>query len=300
MADLRHLDRDKRLRKILAAKGKILQTVDAESATALVTSVGPGVCMILRNGESRLVRCELPVAPGDEVAIGHEKVTAIGPRRTTLARSDPSNHLREKVIAANIDLLVIVAAIDDPPFRPGLVDRYLIAAARGDILALLCINKVDLASPSRVAEALRPFTIPAVRCSTHTGEGIDELRSLLAGNLSVFAGHSGVGKSSLLNALAGTSARTAEVSEGSGKGRHTTTSSSLTDLGNGARVIDTPGIREFGVGRLTLPELRAAFPEFDEIRCRFTDCTHRTEPGCGVRDSNHPRYAAWLRISIEL
>lgn len=302
MADLRHLDRDKRLRKILAAKASAaVKVLDSDSPLALVTGVGPGICTVLQDGVTRHIRCDIPVAPGDEVSVRHEKVSALAPRRTTLSRTDPSNRLRQRVIAANIDLLVIVASIQDPPFRPGLVDRYLIAAARGGIRPLLCINKADLAESAAIAEAVRPFSLPTVRCSTRTGEGIEELRLLLAGNLAVFAGHSGVGKSSLVNALTGSlSARTAEVSEGTGKGRHTTTASSITDLGSGARVIDTPGIREFGLGQVTLTEIKNAFPEFQTETCRFPNCTHRTEPDCAVRDKQHPRYAAWLRILAEL
>lgn len=301
MADIRHMHRDRRLQKLLAARTITTQTPEDTTPTALVVNIGPGLCTVLEREETRLVRCEMPVAPGDLVSVRHEKVVGIAPRSTTLSRTDPANPLRERVIAANIDLLVIVTSIDDPPFRPGLVDRYLIAAARGGVQPLLCLNKVDLAEPSRVAEALRPFQVPSVRCSTRTGAGIGDLRAMLAGNLAVFAGHSGVGKSSLLNALQGGIAqRTGEVSDGTGKGRHTTTSSTLIDLGGGARVIDTPGIREFGLGRLMLPELRAAFPEFEPLRCRFTDCTHRSEPDCGVREAAPARYTAWLRLAAEL
>lgn len=298
MADLRHRDRNQRLQKLLAAKAPKPQLTNPDTETALVIGIGPGICTVTQNGLTRRIRCDLPVAPGDQVAIRHEKVDAIAPRRTTLSRTDPANPHRNRIIAANIDLLVIVAAIEDPPFRPGLIDRYLIAAARGGVRPLLCINKADLVPPARIADAARPFAIPTVCCSTRTGQGIEDLRLLLAGNLSVFAGHSGVGKSSLLNTLLGTDAnRTGDVSEVTHKGRHTTTSSALIDLGNQARVIDTPGIRQFGLGPVTLPELLAAFPEFATARCRFSDCTHRAEPGCSIRESGHPRYPAWLHLA---
>ncbi|MDP9170202.1 MAG: ribosome small subunit-dependent GTPase A, partial [Acidobacteriota bacterium] len=134
-----------------------------------------------------------------------------------------------------------------------------------------------------------------------TGQGIDELRDLLGGNLSVLAGHSGVGKSSLLNALASHDhARTGDVSDQTGRGRHTTTTSRLYQLSNGARIIDTPGIREFGVGRMTLEELHEAFPEFQGMGCRFNDCSHRHEPECAVREAAGPRYASYLRLFSEL
>src|SRR5581483_1210250 len=176
-SDLRHQQRKKRLQKLLAAKSKP-QIQNAEDPTALVIGIGQGICTVITDGEARHVRTDLPVAPGDEVSIRHEKVSGIAPRRTTLARTDPANSHRERIIAANIDLLVIVAAIADPPFRAGLVDRYLIAAARGGIQPILCVNKIDLGEDTSPAEV---FRIPLVRCSTKTGQGIDELRDLLAG-----------------------------------------------------------------------------------------------------------------------
>ena len=202
------------------------------------------------------------------------------------------------MIAANLDSIVIVASMADPPFRPGLVDRYLIAAARGGISPILCINKIDQHSDTSAADA---FRVPVVRCSAVTGAGVAELRDLLAGKLSALAGHSGVGKSSLLNALAAEQrADTGRVNDETGKGRHTTTSSRLHRLGKEARIIDTPGIREFGLGRITLAEVRAAFPEFEGLGCRFRDCRHREEPDCEVRDAGGPRYSAYLRLAGEL
>ena len=294
LGDLRHQERNKRLRKLLAAKKKP-QNNDTETIDGIVIGAGPGMCLVLANGETRPVRCDLLVAPGDEVAIRNEKVCGIAARRSTLCRTDPANPHRERVIAANIDLLVIVAAIEDPPFRPGLVDRYLIAAARGGVQPILCINKVDLCADTSVADI---YQIPAVRCSTTTGQGIDELRDLLSGSLSVLAGHSGVGKSSLLNALANEDeARTGNVNAETGKGRHTTTSSHLYELKNGARIIDTPGIREFGLGPITRDELQAAFPEFNSEKCRFNDCMHLEEPGCAIRERGGSRYAAYRRLA---
>ena len=296
--DLRHWERNKRLQKLLAAKSKKPQTDDQDGIEALAIGVGPGLCTVLLDGAERTLRCEVQVVPGDRVFVRHEKVVAIGARRTTLARTDPANPLIEKTIAANLDLIVIVASMADPPFRPGLIDRYLIAAARGGISPILCINKVDRYSDTSAAEA---FRIPVVRCSALTGAGAGELRELLAGNLSALVGHSGVGKSSLLNALAAEHrAETGRVNDETGKGRHTTSSSRLYRLSNGARIIDTPGIREFGLGRITLEELRTAFPEFDGLACRFRDCSHREEPDCEVRKRGGPRYGAYLRLAGEL
>jgi ribosome biogenesis GTPase len=310
LADLRAVERKKRLQKILAAKAKsnaAQRLNEGIECSALVIGIGPGVCRVAIDGEIRQCRCELPVAPGDLVSIHQEKVAAIAPRRTRLVRADPANPHRERLIAANIDLLVIVAAIQDPPFRPGLIDRYLVAAARGGVQPILCLNKVDLSTDLPIVDPWREMGVPIAFCSTLTGAGIDDLRGLLAGTLVVLAGHSGVGKSSLLNALSvDAHARTGSVNDATGRGRQTTTSSRLYPLRNGARIIDTPGIREFGLTHMTLQELRTAFADFDSYHCRFRDCTHRTEPECGVRralDSGEiakTRYASYLRIAREI
>jgi ribosome biogenesis GTPase / thiamine phosphate phosphatase len=307
LADMRAANRKKRLQKILAAKKKPQISNTDIDAGALVIGIGPGLAIIAIDGETRQVRCELPIAPGDRVSIRHEKIAGVSPRRTTLSRTDPANPLRERVIAANIETLVIVASIDDPPFRPGLVDRCLVAAARGGVQPILCLNKIDLGGDASVVDVWREMGVPVVLCSSQTGVGVADLADLLAGSLAVLAGHSGVGKSSLLNALADErSARTGAVSDLTGKGRQTTTSSRLYELRNGARIIDTPGIREFGLGPVTLPELRAAFADLDAFGCRFRDCTHRAEPGCGVRAAvesgaiGKARYNSYLRLAGEL
>jgi ribosome biogenesis GTPase / thiamine phosphate phosphatase len=307
LADMRAVNRKRRLQKILAARLKPNKKQEDAETPGLVIAVGPGVCTVAIDGETRLCRSEFPVAPGDAVSIRHEKVAVIAPRRTALSRTDPANPNRDRVIAANIEMLVVVAAIEDPPFRPGLIDRYLVAAARGGVQPILCINKIDLCADTEVANPWREMGVPVVLCSTRTGAGIDDVRDLLAGSLAVLAGHSGVGKSSLLNALADeTHARTGAVSEHTGKGRQTTTGARLYELRNGARIIDTPGIRELGLGRVTAAELRFAFTDFAAFECRFRDCTHRSEPDCGVRTSvesgaiSKARYSSYLRIAGEL
>jgi ribosome biogenesis GTPase len=314
LGDMRAMKRHQRIDEILVVKArKKKKAVSDEKfeTDSLVIGVSPGGCIVTGAGEepgaSRLCHTKISVAPGDRVAIRHEKVAFVAPRRTTLSRSDPANPNRDRVIAANIDILVIVAAMADPPFRPGLVDRYLVAAARGGIQPILCVTKIDLHSDTSEAEAYRDAGVPLVRCSIKDGTGIEELRGLLAGSLAVFAGHSGVGKSSLLNAVAQEDrARTGAVSDGSGKGRHTTTSSKLHQLPNGARIIDTPGIREFGLGAVTPDELRGAFPEIAACGCKFRDCKHKEEPGCGVLaalesgEISQARYTSYLRIAADV
>jgi ribosome biogenesis GTPase len=188
-----------------------------------------------------------------------------------------------------MDVVVIVVAVADPPLHPGLIDRYLIAIERGGADAAICVNKCELGAGDAIEQVLQPYRslpAPIVICSARTGAGIDDLRAIIAGKLCTFVGHSGVGKSSLLNALLpDAGAATGAVSEVTGKGRHTTSRSQIYDLSGGARVIDTPGVREFGLMKLGPAQVRLYFHDFDEAAasCRFSDCTHLHEPDCMVR-----------------
>ena len=273
-----------------------------EIAEAQVVSVLSGKCHAVNSSGLLYCRNQLSVAPGDFVALvsGH-RVKRVLPRRTFLSRPDPTNPKREKVVAANMDVVVVVAAVANPPLHPGLIDRYLIAIERGGADATICVNKCELGSRDEIEKALQPYrqlAVPVIVCSARTGEGIDELRAAIAGKLCVFVGHSGVGKSSLLNALLpGAGAATGSVSTTTGKGQHTTTRSQIYDLACGARVIDTPGVREFGLWKLAPAEVRQYFHDFDEAaaKCRFSDCTHLHEPDCMVRTQVESGFIAEAR-----
>lgn len=260
------------------------------------------------------------IAVGDFVELDEEgegaRVIAVRARRSSLARPDPANADRERVLAANIDLAVVVLSVVSPPLRPALIDRFLVALDYGGVSPVLCVNKVDLlgdeSERDRVLEILAPYRelgIPCFLTSAESGEGVADLRSVLASKTCVFTGHSGVGKSSLLNALDPSVSRdTGGVREGDGKGRHTTTSSALRVMATGARLIDTPGIRTFGLWKLDAEGLRRSFREFEDFRgsCRFRDCTHVHEPGCAVVEASRSgaiapsRYAAYRRLLGEL
>ncbi len=296
------------------------------SEEGIVIGVSSARCRLFLGG--REVDCVVPsaiakrqrsaLAVGDRVTAEPVEATLwrlieILPRRTVLSRPDPFNARVERLIAANIDLAVNVVSIKSPPLKPRLIDRFLIAIQRGGAQAAICVNKIDLADDRDAA--LQPLLtyeqlgVPLIPCSTKSGEGIDALRALIEGKTCAFVGHSGVGKSSILNALdVRLRLTTASVHEKHGTGRHTTTASTLIDLGDETYVIDTPGIREFGLWDITPQALREAFPEFEEAAewCRFNDCAHTHEPDCEVKkrvergEINPARYEAYTRLAQEI
>lgn len=255
------------------------------------------------------------VAAGDRVFIERTEdgplLTGVGPRRSKLSRlAIEHSHVNEQIFAANIDLLVIVVAAAKPAIKQGLVDRYLISAEVGNVTPILCVNKMDLvdAEPALV-QFYRDIDVPIVLTSCENRDGIDELRSMLAGKWSIFAGHSGVGKSTILNQLSPElDIATREVSLYNEKGKHTTTLSKLYRLGDGIHIVDTPGIRQLGLWNVTAEEVGFYFPELIELgaNCKFRDCTHTHEPSCCVMDAledgrlNAARYNSYLRIRAEL
>jgi ribosome biogenesis GTPase len=196
-------------------------------------------------------------------------------------------------VAANIDQVLIVASWREPNIWPELIDRYLITAQANQLKAVLCVNKVDLVEDKDEFEdtlrAYRNLELGYLETSAKTGDGINELDSLLSKKTTVLAGLSGVGKSSLLNALQPTlKIRITPVGESRkhrNQGKHTTTQSNLFELENGGKVIDTPGIREFGVAQLKKTDLPLYYPEFTAPAsgCRYGDCSHIHEEDCGVK-----------------
>lgn len=242
--------------------------------------------------------------------VGSQKycVVRVLPRKSALTRPGPkdSRH-RELTLAANIDQVVIVASVKDPEFNYGFADRFLLAASLNKLPFLLVLTKRDLVD--ELPEEIRDFTEivdTVLTVSSVTGEGVEELRELLKGKVSVFSGQSGVGKSTLINKLVpNAELKTGHVREKDGKGRHTTTSSSLLDLPDGGIVIDTPGIRSLGIVDLDPEVLAGIFPGFfpdGNFTCKFGNCLHLREPGCAVRAAveegrlSKGRYDSYLRI----
>lgn len=244
-------------------------------------------------------------APDDT---GDPEVVRVLPRRSVLSRPDPRDPSAERVVAANIDAVVIVVSVRSPPLHPRLIDRYLVAIEHGGADAVIAVNKADLLSGADLASELtkldpyRDAGIPVVVCRAHPETGqrdVDGLRTLLAGKTCAFVGHSGVGKSSLANALhPDLELATGAVRSQDLRGRHTTTASTMHRIPGGIRVIDTPGVRYFGLADITPEELRWSFPEFVELsrECHFTDCTHDHEPGCAVKQAAEEGRIAPVRL----
>jgi ribosome biogenesis GTPase len=250
--------------------------------------------------------------------VGSQKycVVRVLPRKSELKRPGPRDSFRRKLtLAANIDQVVIVASVTQPEFNYGFMDRFLLAANLNNLPFVLVLTKMDLLpnGEADLSEDIRDFMSivdKVIPVSVKNGVGLEALREELIGKSSVFSGQSGVGKSTLVNALVpGAELETGEVRERDGKGRHTTTSSSLFDFPGGGYVIDTPGIRSIGLSNgeddmdgETLAKIFPGFFEGDLFTCKYSNCKHLKEPGCTVRAAvesgklSRARYASYLRI----
>jgi len=252
-----------------------------------------------------------PLAVGDEVGFEMENeeektaiITEIHDRRNYINRQSPSHRMHHHIVAANIDQSLLVVTLKEPRTSQGFIDRWLVTCEAYHVPAVLLFNKSDLYRKKEEdkfaawKEMYEAVGYRLVRLSVHTREGLDEVQQLLAGKISLLSGHSGVGKSSFLNALfPDLRLKTQGVSGWSGKGIHTTTFAEMFDLPaptasgqrtpNPGRIIDTPGMREFGLVDISRQELSGYFPEMRALvgQCQFNNCLHLEEPGCMVKEA---------------
>jgi ribosome biogenesis GTPase len=263
----------------------------------------------------------LKLAIGDRVILERDEsgsawtIASILPRRSRLARRVPGGGYGERVVAANVDQVVVVFAAANPEPHPRMLDRFLVITEANGLAARIVINKVELVGGAEASrQRWRDYERAGYRVhstSAKRNEGLDALHDALAGKVSVLTGPSGVGKSSLMNAMfPGLDLRVGEISESVNKGRHTTVGGYLHPLPGpeGGYLADTPGLREVGMWALDPEALDRCFPELlpHLNQCRFGDCTHRVEPDCAVRDAlargeiSEARYDSYLRLRGEL
>lgn len=259
-----------------------------------------------------------PIAVGDRVCFTIEEDAAntatiqdVLPRNNYIVRTSPHNRNQKHIVAANLDAALVLATLAEPRTSPGFIDRFLITAEAYHIPTIIVVNKIDLHDEAHVDQLTQwrrmyegagyeVFALSALQ-----PHSVESLRTRLSGNTTLFSGHSGVGKSTLINALMPElDLRTGEVSGWSGKGQHTTTFAEMFDLPGNGRIIDTPGVKEFGLIDVEREELSHYFPEMRRVMdgCRFNNCMHLDEPGCAVKaalDSGEvamDRYASYVTI----
>jgi ribosome biogenesis GTPase / thiamine phosphate phosphatase len=274
---------------------------------------GPSATLLV-DGATREARIapRLPGGPpvaGDRVTLRRADddlvITGILPRETRLERGDRREGAR--VVVANADLLIVVAAAAEPPLRPRLIDRYLVAAWAGGLEAAILVTKVDKphdeADLARAIALYRDIGYPVLAGSAKDPAFAAQVVALIGGRVAALAGHSGVGKSTLTRTLTGVERAVGSVSRKSAKGRHTTSDPRLIPLPDGGAVVDTAGVRTFLLPPLEPGDLAAGFPEIAAaaVDCRFPDCRHAGEPGCAVEERvSAERLDSYRRLLADL
>jgi ribosome biogenesis GTPase len=240
-----------------------------------------------------------PIAVGDKVDMALEEadgdramIYQVQSRENYIVRMSPHNQHQKHIVAANLDLALLIVTIAQPQTSLGFVDRFLVTAEAYHVPAIIVINKTDLLSPEdqvvlerwkAIYNAIGYRVLPV---SAKHPDTLDQLKSMLKDRTTLFSGHSGVGKSTLINQLIpNLDLRTEIISDYSGKGQHTTTFAEMFDLPDSGKIIDTPGVKEFGLIDMTQDELAQYFPEMQALlsQCRFNNCKHINEPGCAVK-----------------
>ncbi|HWB10151.1 MAG TPA: ribosome small subunit-dependent GTPase A [Pirellulales bacterium] len=277
--------------RVLAVYG-LTSTVEAEDGALYQ-------CAVRRLLKTLSTDLRHVVAAGDRVLFRPSDnregiIERIEPRRGVLSRESRG---RQQTLVANVDQLLIVASAAEPYLKPNLIDRFLVSAEQSRLRAIICINKIDLVEPAALEPLVGVYSqmgYPVLLTSARSGAGVERLRRRLLGNESVVAGQSGVGKSSLLNAVQpDLGLAVSEVSTETQKGRHTTTTARLIPLEGGGYVVDTPGIRQFQLWDVIAEEVAGLYRDLRPLvnRCAFPDCTHRHEADCAVK---HAVADGWL------
>ena len=258
-----------------------------------------------------------PIAVGDvvdfELDENSDAVTGtihnIHDRKNYIVRKSVNLSKQIHIIASNIDQVFLLITIDNPPTTTSFIDRFLVTAEAYGIETVLVFNKIDTLNDATLDEQLymqhvyQEIGYRCLRVSSTEGKGVEELKQLMLGKVSMFSGHSGVGKSTLVNALEpALHLKTKNISEQSKQGQHTTTFAEMYDLSFGAKIIDTPGIKGFGIVDMEKEEIGGYFPEFFKLKdqCKFNNCLHKEEPHCAIKAALENDEIAWSRYNSYL
>lgn len=300
------------------ADGNVIRDVDLSTCRSgrVIRAVGATQCLVQDEATQQVFECSVRrvlrtissdertvVVTGDRVLFqpSDERlgvIERVEPRRGVITRG---HQYREHVLVANVSMVAIVVSVAQPALKPALIDRFLISAAKGDVEAIICLNKCDLVDPLDLQPIIGLYSqlgYPTLPTSTQTGRGLSRLRQLLRGQQTVFTGQSGVGKSSMLNALnPDWQLRTGAVSDWSQKGKHTTRYAQLLQLSPESWVVDTPGIRQLELWDVPRSEVEAYFREFRPFvpGCKYPNCLHLEEQDCAVRHAVQTGYITRLR-----
>lgn len=269
-------------------------------------------CRIKGKFRIKGIKSTNPIAVGDRVSFDLEKsgdetnatITEIKDRKNYIVRKSVNLSKQTHIIAANLDQVFLMITLNNPQTFTSFIDRFLVTAEAYGIPAVLLFNKVDsydedeLVDVKYLAALYRSIGYTCVGISAKTGKNVDKVKEMMTGKISMFSGHSGVGKSTLVNTIdKELNIKTKEISEQHMQGQHTTTFAEMYDLDFGAQIIDTPGIRGFGIVDMEKEEIGDYFPEFFALKseCKFNNCLHIDEPKCAVKDALENDEVAWSR-----